>query len=97
MTNNSFEKSEKVHPMIRIAIKIPCNQGQRTVKQQLKNDIYIILQLNVHVLNDCGEKGDDFRFPHLGDVLRVVGQQGDEVRQEQVRGGRRRVRYEGLA
>jgi hypothetical protein len=56
MTNNGFEKSEKVHPMIWITIKIPGNQRQRAIEQQLKNDINVILQLHVHELDDHGEE-----------------------------------------
>ncbi len=96
MTNNGFEKSEKVHPMIWITIKIPGNQRQRAIEQQLKNDINVILQLHVHELDDHGEEGNDFGLPHFRHVLRVVGQQGDEVRQEVVVGGGRGVAHEGL-
>ena len=97
MTNNRFEKAEKVHPMIRITIKISGNQRQRAIEQKLKNDINVILQLYVHKLDDHGEKGNDFRLPHFRHVLRVVGQQGDKVRKEEVGGAGRCVAHEGLA
>jgi hypothetical protein len=55
MTDDCFEKSEKVHPMIRITIEIPSDQRQSAIEQQLENDINVILQLNIHELDDHGE------------------------------------------
>jgi hypothetical protein len=56
MADDCFEKSEEIHPMIWIAVKIPCNQGQCAIKQQLENDIDIVLELDVHVLDDSREQ-----------------------------------------